>query len=148
MRVSDEDLTMAVLKTKPTKQRVTAFLDAIDDERKRRDAFVLLDLMKQVGKTEPEMWGTSIVGFGRYRYKTTAGAAGEWFIAGFSPRKQNLTLYIMPGVERYPDLLARLGPHKTGKSCLYLKSLDDVHVPTLKAMVRRAFKDMRQPKVC
>ena len=139
---------MAELKTKPTKQSVTAFLNTIGDERKRRDALALRELMTTIGKTEAEMWGSSIVGFGRYRYKTTAGQSGEWFIAGFSPRKQNLTLYIMPGVERYPDLLERLGPHKTGKSCLYIKSLDDIHLPTLKTMVRQAFKDMRHPKVC
>ena len=134
---------MAELKTKPTRQSVTAFLNGIADEKKRRDAFALVDLMRQVTKLEPEMWGDSIVGFGRYHYKYASGREGDMPLAGFSPRKQNLTLYIMAGFDGYGDLLKKLGKHKTGKACLYINSLADVHLPALKALVRASFRHMK-----
>jgi hypothetical protein len=98
--------------------------------------------MRTATKTEPAMWGASIVGFGRYRYKYESGTKGEWFLIGFSPRKQDLTLYIMTGLERYPELLKKLGRHKTGKSCLYLKKLDDADLPTLKELVRQSVEQL------
>src|SRR3990167_585987 len=115
---------MAELKTKRNDRSVTAFLDRIADEGKRRDAYAVLALMRQVTKAKPMMWGDSIVGFGRYRYEYGSGRAGEWFLTGFSPRKQSLTLYIMAGFTGYGDLLRKLGKHGTGGSCLYLKRLD------------------------
>ncbi len=96
---------MAELKTKVNNQSVGKFLDGITDEKKRQDCFTVLELMKQAARAEPEMWGSSIIGFGRYHYKYASGREGEWFLTGFSPRKQNLTLYIMSGFEQYDELL-------------------------------------------
>ena len=133
---------MADLKTKATKASVSKFLRGIEDEKKRKDSLAIQDLMGQVTKTKPEMWGTSIVGFGRYRYKYASGREGEWFLTGFSPRKQNLTLYVMSGFEEYDDLLKKLGKYTAGKSCLYIKSLDEVHIPTLKKLIQKSVKHM------
>lgn len=126
---------MAELKTKPTDESVTAFLNSVSDERKREDCFTLLELMQEVTEAEPTMWGNSIVGFGTYHYKYASGREGDWFLAGFAPRKQNLTLYIMAGFDAYDGLLAQLGKHKTGKSCLYIKRLDDVDMDVLRQLV-------------
>jgi Domain of unknown function (DU1801) len=135
---------MAELKTRVTKASVSDFLNGIPDERRRRDCLTLVDVMEKATKLKPEMWGSAIVGFGRYRYKYPSGREGEWFVAGFSPRKQNLTLYILPGIERYSKHLQKLGRHTIGRSCLYVKTLDDVHMPTLKTIVKEAFKDIKQ----
>jgi len=135
---------MSDLKTKPTDRSVEAFLKGIAGEKKRRDAFALLALMQKVTRAEPKMWGTSIVGFGSYRYKYASGREGDWFVTGFSPRKQNLTLYLMGGFERYGQLMKKLGKHKTGKGCLYLNTLDDVDLPTLKELVKQSVKHMAQ----
>ena len=94
--------------------------------------------MKQVTKKKPRMWGNSIVGFGSYEYKYASGREGEWFLTGFAPRKQNLTLYIMDGFEGYDDLMSKLGKHKTGKSCLYIKKIEDVDLDTLKELVKQS----------
>ncbi|MGQ0648424.1 MAG: DUF1801 domain-containing protein [Gemmatimonadaceae bacterium] len=131
---------MAELKTKRTRESVKAFLDRVPDDGTRRDAHAVADMMAQITKEQPAMWGTSIVGFGSYHYKYASGQEGDWPVVGFSPRKRNLTLYIMPGFQGYQDLLAKLGKHKTGRSCLYINSLDDVHVPTLKTLIRQAVK--------
>ncbi len=132
---------MAELKTKRNDAaNVEAFLNSLTDERKRRDAFAILDIMKKATKAEPKMWGNSIIGFGNYHYKYESGREGDWFVTGFSPRKQNLTLYIMPGFERYNELLKKLGKHKTGKSCLYINTLDDVDLPTLRELVKQSVK--------
>jgi len=129
---------MAELKTKPRKADVDTFLSTISDDRKRADAYAVLELMRSVTKLEPVMWGASMVGFGSYHYKYASGREGDWFLTGFSPRKDNLTLYLMVGFEPYPELLARLGKFKTGKSCLYIKSLDDIHLPTLKTLIKKS----------
>jgi uncharacterized protein DUF1801 len=100
-------------------------------------------IMSDVTGAAPRMWGDSIVGFGSYHYRYASGREGDAPLTGFSPRKQNLTLYILPGIGRYPDHLKKLGKHTTGKSCLYVKTLDDVYVPTLKAMLKLACKDIR-----
>jgi hypothetical protein len=134
-------------KTKPTTADVTRFLNAIPDERKRQDAFALVDLMRQVTKAEPKMWGSSIVGFGEYRYRYESGREGEWMLVGFSPRKQALTLYIMGGFEGQAELLARLGKHTTGKACLYVKRLDDLHTPTLKKLIRESVRHVKRTSV-
>jgi hypothetical protein len=100
--------------------------------------------MREVTGAAPEMWGDSIVGFGRYHHRYKSGRKGEWFFTGFSPRKQSLTVYIMPGLERYRDLLKRPGKHKTGKSCLYFNSLSDVDLPTLKKLIRQSARVVAQ----
>lgn len=125
-------------KTKPTKDSVDDFLGRVTDEKRRNDCRVILDLMAEATRAVPEMWGSSIVGFGRYRYKYASGREAEWMITGFSPRKSDLTLYIMPGCEAFPDLMGRLGKYKTGKSCLYIKKLDDVDVDVLRELVAKS----------
>jgi hypothetical protein len=135
---------MSDLKTKATKASVGKFLRGIKDAQKKRDSLAIHDLMAQITGAKAEMWGTSIVGFGRYRYKYASGREGEWPIVGFSPRKQNLTVYIMSGFDGYPELMKDLGKYKTGKACLYIKSLDDVHVPTLKRLIRKSVDHMRR----
>lgn len=131
---------MAELKTKPTAESVSAFIEKISDKSRRDDCQAVIEIMKDVTKEEPEMWGPSIVGFGRYRYKNAGGRAREWMVTGFSPRKGDLTLYIMQGFESSPDLMKRLGKHKTGKSCLYIKNLADVDLNVLRELVEKSVK--------
>jgi hypothetical protein len=131
---------MAENKTTPTDQNVEQFLNTIEDERKRKDSFALLELMKQVTGMEPKMWGSSIVGFGSYHYKYESGREGDMILAGFSPRKQNLTIYNMGGFEQYDDLLKKLGKYTLGKGCLYIKRLDDIDLPTLTSLIEESFK--------
>ena len=135
---------MAQLKTTPNDQDVHQFLEQIEDERKRKDSFEVLDIMQKITKEEPQMWGDSIIGFGRFTLKYANGREGEWFLTGFSPRKQSLTLYIMSGFDGYPELLDKLGKHSTGKSCLYIKKLDDVDTKTLKKLVKQSVKHMKK----
>lgn len=129
---------MADLKTKRTNASVSAFLHAIPDERRRNDCAHLARIMKQVTKKKPEMWGTSVVGFGRHHYKYASGREGDWFITGFSPRKDALTLYFMSGLGGQEALLGKLGKHKVGKGCLYVKSLEDVDLGVLKTLIERS----------
>jgi len=133
---------MAELKTKPNEASVEDFLNGVPDQKKRQDSFAILDLMKQVTGDEPIMWGDSIVGFGTYKYKYASGRKGEWPITGFSPRKQNLTLYIMSGFDEYDELLENLGKHSTGKSCLYIKKLEDVDQDVLRELVSKSVEHM------
>ena len=133
---------MAELKTKPTSASVSAFLDSVDEAR-RADCKTLVKILKGATGSSPKMWGRSIIGFGDHAYRNAAGKAAPWFVAGFSQRKRDLTLYIMPGVERYPEYLAKLGPHSTGKSCLYIKRLADVDVKVLEQLVTAAVKRVR-----
>lgn len=129
---------MAELKTRKTESSVDAFLEGIADPKQREDAKRVSRLMEEVTGDRPAMWGESMVGFGKYCYAYASGRTGEWFLAGFAPRKGNLTLYIMPGWEYYADFLQRLGKHKIGKSCLYIKKLDDIDWATLEALIREA----------
>ncbi len=129
---------MAELKTKPNDGDVEAFLAAIEDEGRRDDCRAILTLMRDITGCEPKMWGKSIVGFGSYHYKYDSGREGDWFVTGFSPRKQALTLYIMSGFSRHDELLSKLGKHTTGKSCLYVKKLDDVDVEVLGELIERS----------
>lgn len=129
---------MAELKTKPTDESVRRFLNTIADEQTRADCSTLIALMKQATKAEPKMWGTSVVGFGSYHYVYESGREGDWFVTGFSPRKQNLTIYLMTGFEPNKDLLQKLGKHTTGKGCLYIKRLSDIHLPTLKKLIQQS----------
>jgi Domain of unknown function (DU1801) len=133
---------MAELKTKPTTESVSTFLNKVADKTRREDCFDVLEMMRDVTKEEPTMWGSSIVGFGRYGYKYESGREGEWPITGFSPRKGDLTLYIVPGFEIAPDLMKRLGKYKTGKSCLYIRKLADVDLKVLKQLIEKSVKKM------
>lgn len=135
---------MAELKTKPTGHNVEQFLNAIPDERRRQDCFTLLAMMKRITQAEPKMWGESIIGFGDYHYKYASGREGDWFVVGFSPRKQNLTVYNMPGVEQGNELMKTLGKHKSGKSCLYINRLDDIHLPTLEKLIGESVRYARE----
>ena len=129
---------MAQLKTQKNEAGVEEFLNGVTEEKKREDSFAILELMQDVTGEEPKMWGPSIIGFGDYHYKYASGREGEWFLAGFSPRKKNLTLYIMAGFDNYDSLLEDLGKYKTGKSCLYINELEDVDIPTLRELVRQS----------
>src|SRR3990170_1661888 len=129
---------MAELKTKQNDQSVDEFLKAIPDERRRKDCFTVLELMKNATDEEPKMWGDAIVGFGAYHYKYASGREGDSFLTGFSPRKQNLTLYIMSGFGEYDDLLNKLGKYKTGKACLYINKLEDVDLSVLQELVTKS----------
>ena len=129
-------------KTQKNDASVVDFLDGVSDDKRREDSFAILELMRDVTGEEPAMWGTSIVGFGSYRYRYASGREGEWPLVGFSPRKRNLTLYIMSGFKQYDALLAKLGKFKTGKACLYVKKLDDVDLTVLEKLVRESVRHM------
>jgi len=129
---------MAEQKTKPNDQSVSGFLDKIADQTRRAECYAILDMMKRVTKTEPKIWGTGVVGFGTYHYKYESGHEGDCFVTGFAPRKGALTLYITAGVERFPKLLAKLGKHKAGKGCLYIKTLGDVNASVLEDLVKQS----------
>ncbi len=135
---------MADLKNKPTDASVETFLQSIADDQRRADCRALVAMMQDVTGEPPKMWGPSMVGFGSYHYRYESGREGDWFLTGFSPRKQNLTLYIMAGFSRYADLLRKLGKHKTGKSCLYLKRLEDVDQQVLRELVAESVEHIRQ----
>jgi len=134
---------MAELKTKKTDESVVAFLDKVESVKKRLDCYTILNLMKSVTGHEPKMWGESIIGFGSYHYKYESGHEGDMPLAGFAPRKNNLTIYIMPGFERYTDLMSKLGKFKTGKSCLYIKSMNDIDPLILRELVKESVQWMK-----
>ncbi len=135
---------MSELKTQPTKASVEKFINQVPDEARREDCRQVARIMEEITGEEPTMWGPSIVGFGTYHYKYASGREGDWPIAAFSPRKQDLTLYLLPGFTEQADLMKQLGKHRTGKSCLYIKRLSDVHLPTLKKLIRESVKRMRK----
>ena len=138
---------MAELKTRETTESVSAFLDKIANEGRRKDCLAVVDIMRAVTKEEPKMWGAGIVGFGRYTYKYLSGRELEWPITGFSPRKSALTLYLMGGCERFPEEMKNLGKYKTGKSCLYIKRLADVDVAVLRKLIRKSVKLVTDKRV-
>ena len=135
---------MAEQKTKPTTVSVESFLKKVADEQQREDAFAILALMKDLTGLEPKMWGPSIVGFGEYHYKYASGHEGDCCLIGFSPRKGNLSLYFIPGLERFEAQLKKLGKYKTGKACLYIKKLADVDCAVLREMIQAGFAMMSQ----
>ncbi len=132
---------MAELKTKKTGASVKDFLNGIPGEQTRKDCFEIVKIMKQVTKEEPKMWGSSIIGFGSTHLKYASGRELDWMIIGFSPRKQNLTLYLTGNFKSYTDLLQKLGKHKTSVGCLYIKTLNDVDTKVLKELIKRSVKD-------
>ncbi|MFX1296129.1 MAG: DUF1801 domain-containing protein [Promethearchaeota archaeon] len=135
---------MAELKTKPNDQNVEEFLKKVENPRKRNDSFEILNLMREVTQEEPIIWGDSIVGFGSYHYKYASGREEDWFQIGFSPRKQSLTICIVPEIERFEDILNRLGKFRTGKSCLYINKLQDINLLTLKELMEKSVKYLRK----
>ena len=134
---------MAELKTRPTRRSVTAFLAAIPDDRMQRDCRTLLTILRRITKATPRMWGSSIVGLGDYHFTYASGREGDWFLIGFAPRKHDLTIYLMDGLDRHARLLAKLGRHKTGKGCLYLRTLEDIHLPTLERLLRDSVQNLK-----
>lgn len=138
---------MAELKTRQNDASVEHFLNKIVDEKKRADCFAIAKMMQQATKAKPKMWGSAIVGFGTYRYKYASGREGDWMLIGFSPRKQNLTLYLMTGFAQSATLLKKLGKHKkSGGSCLYINRLDDIDMPTLKKLIEQSVEQMMKKK--
>lgn len=135
---------MAELKTQKTRDSVEGFLAGIENARRRDDARRVSALMQEVTGDPPAMWGPAIVGFGHCVLRYDSGRTLDWMLVGFSPRKAALTLYIMPGFDDYAALLQRLGKHSTGKSCLYVKSLDDIDEDVLRTLVARSVEHMRQ----
>lgn len=133
---------MSDMKTRPTGQDVEAFLDGIADPRRREDCRAVAALMGEVTGAEPRMWGESIVGFGTYHYRYASGREGDWPLTGFSPRKESLTLYLSYGFEQHGELLGRLGKHKLGKACLYLKRLGDVDMAALRELIARSVDEV------
>jgi hypothetical protein len=135
---------MAELKTKKSDQSVTAYLNAIEDPQRKEDCTRIHDLMADITGNNGCMWGDSIVGFGSYHYKYESGREGDWFITGYSNRKQQISLYIMAGFKQYDTLMEQLGKHKTGKSCLYIKRLSDIDIDILEELIRSSVNYMNK----
>ena len=131
-------LTLSKPKTIPNEASIVDFLEKQENPIRKRDCFSLIEIMKRLTGEEPQMWGSSIIGFGTYHFRYDSGREGDWFLVGFSPRKQALTLYIMSGFKKHDSLMAQLGKHKTGKSCLYIKTLDDVDLDILEDLIRHS----------
>lgn len=138
--------SMAELKTKKNSGSVAMFIKTVEDEERRKDAKVLLKIFADATKERPALWGTSIIGYGSYHYKSDRSAQeGDWMLTGFSPRKQNISIYIMPGFKEYGDLLKKLGKHKvSGGSCLYIKRLSDIDTSVLKKLIATSVRDMKK----
>lgn len=133
---------MPELKTGKNNGSVNKFLESVENIQRKKDALKVLNLMKKVTGEEPKMWGSSIIGFGQYHYKYDSGREGDWFKTGVSPRKQNLSIYIMAGFDKYSQLLTKLGKFKTGKSCLYINKLEDVDIKILEKLILESLKYM------
>jgi hypothetical protein len=134
---------MYELKTKITDGSVKDFLDSVSDEKKRADAYIILDIMREITGDEPKMWGDSIIGFGTFHYRYASGQEGDWMQTGFSPRKQNLTIYLLSGIKGFSSQLADLGKHSTGKSCLYIRRLDDIKLDVLREIIKQSVDTMK-----
>ncbi len=136
---------MAENKTKPTDDSVEAFIESVPDAQKRKDAYVILEMMKKITGEEPKMWGTSLIGFGYELVKSKAtGREVDWFRMGFSPRKANFSLYLTGNIQRYDEMLQKLGKHKTGMGCLYINKLADIDMKVLEKMITQAAKSKWQ----
>ena len=136
---------MAELKTRPTRASVTEFLAGIDDRQQRADAKKVAVMMRRATGKRAKMWGASIVGYGSYHYKYASGREGDFMVTGFAPRKQALTVYIMPGFSSFKKLMEKLGKYKTGKSCLYIKRLSDVDEKTLEKLIAEIVRPAKFP---
>jgi hypothetical protein len=133
---------MAEAKTKPTNESVKDFLNRIPEAERREDCFAVAKIMDEKTGEKPKMWGPSIVGFGSYHYKYASGHVGDWPVAAFSPRKKDLTIYLMMGFLKHDEMMKKLGKHSVVKSCLYIKRLSDIHVPTLKKLIKTSVKEL------
>lgn len=131
-------------KTKKTKQTVSSYINAIENPDRKKDAKVVLAMMKKITGKRPAIWGTSIVGFDQYTFEGKSGITGVWPMTGFSARKTALTIYLMVGFDKKQELLKKLGPHKTGKSCLYIKKLEQVDTKILEQLIREDYKEMQK----
>ena len=137
---------MAELKTKKHDGDPFKFIRSVENETRREDALVLMNIMQELTGDKGSMWGPSIIGFGKYHYKYASGREGDWFVTGFSPRKASMTLYIMSGFRRYSELLGKLGKHKIGKSCLYINKLADVDMDVLKELISESIAQLNKIK--
>lgn len=137
---------MEAMKTKRRKASVTGFLAKIADKQRQSDARTLLKLMHEASGEKPTMWGSSVIGFGNYHYRYASGREGDWFLTGFSPRKAALTIYLVSRPEQHPGLMAKLGKYKTGVGCLYIRRLEDIHLPTLRQLIRQSVGVMRKSR--
>ena len=137
---------MAELKTKPNNASIDKFLKGVKDEQTCADCYQIVEIMKKATKAEPKMWGTSIIGFGDYHDKYASGRVGDWFVTGLSPRKQNITLYFTSGLKDSAELLTKLGKHKVGGGCLYLKKLADVDIKVLNKLITASVKKALKKK--
>lgn len=131
---------MSENKTQPTEQSVKSFINSLDDEQKIADSNALIDLMKEVTGCEPKMWGPSIIGFDQYHYKYESGREGNFLKIGFSPRKREFSIYLMCSFDKNEELMKKLGKHRTGKSCLYVKRLEDINMDVLRELVLESVK--------
>lgn len=134
---------MSALKTQPTAISLADFLSTVDGEQKRADCTAIADIMQRITSCEPIIWGGTMVGFGSYSYTNTTKKEATWFLVGFAPRKQNITLYIMSGFDQYGDLVSKLGKCKTGGSCLYISKLSDIDVAVLESLIQASVANMR-----
>ena len=135
---------MSENKTRPTDQNVTDFLSSVEHKIRRADGFALLETMQEITGEDAVLWGTSIVGFGSYHYKYESGREGDFLATGFSPRKANSTIYIMPGYQDFSEILSRLGKHKIGKSCLYINKLSDIDLGVLEELIVAGLKRLKE----
>jgi Domain of unknown function (DU1801) len=139
--MAEKKSKLVEIKTKPTAASVEDFINAVENEQKRKDSFVILEMMKKATGEDPKMWGGSIIGFGNKRYKSpTTGREVDWLVIGFSPRKANLTLYLFINIKEHEETLKKLGKHKTGVGCLYINKLADIDVAVLKGMIETSLK--------
>lgn len=135
----------STIKTVVNDASVENFINSVSDEVKKADSFKLLEIYSTITNEKPKMWGSSIIGFGQYHYKSERSKQeGDWMLTGFSPRKQNLTLYVMPGFDDYGKLLNELGKHKTSKGCLYINKLSDINLDVLKQIIKQSYLDMKE----
>jgi hypothetical protein len=135
---------MAELKTRPTGNDVQEFLKNVDNENRQQDSFKILEMMREITGEDGKMWGSSIVGFGHYQYKYSSGRKGDWFLTGFSPRKQNLTIYLMSGFDEMEDVMLNLGKFKTGKGCLYINKIEDIKIDVLKNLIETSIRNLKK----
>lgn len=136
---------MAELKTKENNKSVSKFINLIEDKEKKEDSKKLIKIFKEVTKKNPKMWGDSIIGFGKYHYKSTRSSQeGDWLLTGFSPRKQNISIYIMGGFKKFQQELKELGKFKTSVSCLYVKKLEDINEKILRKIIKEDFNYMKK----
>jgi hypothetical protein len=135
---------MAELKTRPNDNSVKVYLNSIEESKRRQDCQIIMEMMQEITQCQPKMWGSSIVGFGNYHYKYASGREGDWFLTGLSSRKQSLTLYIMCGFEKDEQLLSQLGQYKMGKSCFYIKNIEDINLNILRKLIEKSVEHLKK----